>query len=112
MSWFANRRVRLEVVGKCVCDLRGEQTAEPLNWPSDVRLGSSSFVFREASKRHQVPDVFRQQNDTPHNFRAHAVSEWVDWFNHRRLLELIGNVPPAELETSYYHSMSQLPMAA
>ncbi len=38
--------------------------------------------------------------------------EWVDWFNHRRLLEPIGNVPPAELEASYYQSASQLPMAA
>jgi putative transposase len=42
----------------------------------------------------------------------YATLEWVDWFNHRRLLEPIGNVPPAELEASYYHSTSQLPMAA
>ena len=42
----------------------------------------------------------------------YATLEWVDWFNHRRLLEPIGNVPPAELEATYYHSMSQLPMAA
>jgi putative transposase len=25
-----------------------------------------------------------------------ATLEWVDWFNNRRLLEPIGNVPPAE----------------
>jgi transposase InsO family protein len=31
-----------------------------------------------------------------------ATLEWVDWFNHRRLLEPIGNIPPAELETMYY----------
>ncbi len=24
--------------------------------------------------------------------------EWVDWFNHQRLLEPIGNIPPAEAE--------------
>jgi len=42
----------------------------------------------------------------------YATLEWVDWFNHRRLLEPIGNVPPAELEASYYQSTSQLPMAA
>jgi transposase InsO family protein len=42
----------------------------------------------------------------------YATLEWVDWFNHRRLLEPIGNMPPAELEASYYHSTSQLPMAA
>ncbi|MEN7974121.1 MAG: IS3 family transposase, partial [Verrucomicrobiota bacterium] len=32
----------------------------------------------------------------------YATLEWVDWFNHRRLLEPIGNVPPAELEMTYY----------
>jgi transposase InsO family protein len=42
----------------------------------------------------------------------YATLEWVDWFNHRRLLEPIGNVPPAELEATYYHSTSRLPMAA
>lgn len=31
-----------------------------------------------------------------------ATLEWVDWFNHRRLLEPIGNVPPAEAEARYY----------
>jgi transposase InsO family protein len=42
----------------------------------------------------------------------YATLEWVDWFNNRRLLEPIGNVPPAELETSYHQSTGQLPMAA
>ena len=42
----------------------------------------------------------------------YATLEWVDWFNHRRLLEPIGNVPPAELEASYYRSTGQMPMAA
>jgi transposase InsO family protein len=31
-----------------------------------------------------------------------ATLEWVDWYNNRRLMEAIGNVPPAELETEYY----------
>jgi putative transposase len=30
-----------------------------------------------------------------------ATLEWVDWFNHRRLLEPIGYVPPAEYEARY-----------
>jgi transposase InsO family protein len=42
----------------------------------------------------------------------YATLEWVDWFNHRRLLEPIGNVPPAEFEVSYYQSTGQLPIAA
>ncbi len=31
-----------------------------------------------------------------------ATLEWVDWFNHRRLLEPIGNIPPAEFEAMYF----------
>ena len=34
-----------------------------------------------------------------------ATLEWVDWFNHRRLLEPIGNVPPAEKEFEYYQNI-------
>jgi transposase InsO family protein len=31
-----------------------------------------------------------------------ATLDWVDWFNHRRLLEPIGYVPPAEYEARYH----------
>ena len=31
-----------------------------------------------------------------------ATLEWVDWFNDRRLLEPIGNIPPVELEQLYH----------
>jgi putative transposase len=32
----------------------------------------------------------------------YATLEWVDWFNHRRLLEPIGDLPPAEFEAAYW----------
>jgi putative transposase len=32
----------------------------------------------------------------------YATLEWVDWFNHRRLLEPIGYVPPAEFEAAHH----------
>ena len=38
--------------------------------------------------------------------------EWVDWFNHRRLLEPIGNIPPAEAEALYYVAQKNLLLAA
>jgi len=41
-----------------------------------------------------------------------ATLEWVDWFNHRRLLEPIGNIPPAEAEQRYYAMLDDVPMAA
>ncbi|WP_167713197.1 IS3 family transposase [Sphingomonas trueperi] len=42
----------------------------------------------------------------------YATLEWVDWFNHRRLLEPIGNIPPAEAEEQYYAAADNLDMAA
>jgi transposase InsO family protein len=33
-----------------------------------------------------------------------ATLEWIDWFNNRRLLEPIGNLPPVEFEEIYYRS--------
>jgi putative transposase len=41
-----------------------------------------------------------------------ATLEWVDWFNNRRLLEPIGNIPPAEAEARYYAMLQQPNMAA
>jgi putative transposase len=41
-----------------------------------------------------------------------ATLEWVDWFNHRRLLEPIGNMPPAEAEARYYATLEEPAMAA
>jgi len=41
-----------------------------------------------------------------------ATLEWVDWFNHRRLLEPIGYVPPAEAEAHHYAAKGTLPLAA
>lgn len=41
-----------------------------------------------------------------------ATLEWVHWFNHHRLLEPIGNIPPAELENAYYQPIPESAMAA
>lgn len=41
-----------------------------------------------------------------------ATLEWVEWFNNRRLLEPIGNIPPAEAEERYYAMLDEQPMAA
>ncbi len=41
-----------------------------------------------------------------------ATLEWVDRFNHRRLLEPIGNIPPAEAEARFYARSAELAMVA
>jgi len=37
-----------------------------------------------------------------------ATLEYVDWFNHRRLYEACGDIPPAELEAAYYRQHAVL----
>ena len=36
-----------------------------------------------------------------------ATFEWVAWFNHHRLLEPIGYIPPAEAEANYWRQQGQ-----
>jgi putative transposase len=42
----------------------------------------------------------------------YATLEWVDWFNNKRLLQPIGNVPPSEAEKRYYAILDETPVAA
>ena len=41
-----------------------------------------------------------------------ATLTWVDGFNHRRLLEPMGYIPPAEAEAAYYRPLTESAMAA
>ncbi len=41
-----------------------------------------------------------------------ATLTWVDWFNNKRLLEPIGDMPPAEKESEYYQQLEESAMAA
>jgi transposase InsO family protein len=41
-----------------------------------------------------------------------ATLQWVDWFNRHRLLEPIGNIPPAEAEQLFYASIDTFSFAA
>ena len=58
-------------------------------------------------------EVIRQQGPWK-NIEAveFATLSWVDWFNNRRLLKPIGDVPPAEKEEAYYHQQEGSAIAA
>ena len=43
---------------------------------------------------------------------GYSTLERVDWFNHRRLLEPIGNIPPTEFEMAYYRQLEESAEAA
>ena len=53
-------------------------------------------------------EVIRKQGPW-HNIDAveYATMKWVDWFNNRRLLEPIGDIPPAEFEMLYWQGIDR-----
>ncbi|MBA4284869.1 MAG: IS3 family transposase [Xanthomonadaceae bacterium] len=58
-------------------------------------------------------EVIHRRTSWPrHDDVEWATLNWVDWFNHRRLLEPIGNIPPAEAEAAYYSQTHELAIAA
>ena len=40
-----------------------------------------------------------------------ATLAYIDWYNHRRLHGQIGDLPPAELEATYYRQLGQAAVA-
>ena len=63
------------------------------------------LLFRESLLHVQLPGRSLEAVE-------YATLEWVDWFNNRRLLEPIGDVPPAEFEQAYYQQQESVALAA
>ena len=75
------------------------------------RLGHAGA--RANQERQKRAEVLRRRGSWRHAEAVElATLEWVDWFNHRRPLEPIGNIRPAEAEARYYEHLNELPMAA
>lgn len=70
----------------CVGDSYDNALAETING-----LYKAEVIHRRSWKNREAVEL--------------ATLAWVDWFNHRRLLEPIGNIPPAEAEPLYYRPL-------
>ena len=82
--------------------------------PSVGRVGDSyDNALAESIIGLYKTEVIRQRGPWRHLEAVEfATLEWVHWFNHRRLLEGIGYVPPAELEDAYYQQSEEPAMVA
>ena len=61
-------------------------------------------LYKTELIHHQAPWRDRDQVE-------YATLEYVDWFNHRRLLEPIGHIPPAEKEAEYHQQQARVQLA-
>jgi hypothetical protein len=84
-----------------------------LVWSSGIEGGETSIQTDTTINGLYKAEVIHRRGPW-RSFEAveFATLEWVDWFNNRRLLEPIGNIPPAEAEERYYAMMEQPAMAA
>ena len=83
----------------------------------DPSVGSRGDAYDNALAESVIglykTEVIRCRGPWPHLEAVEfATLEWVDWFNHRRLLEPIGHVPPAEYEEEYYRTQDAPAMVA
>ena len=84
--------------------------------PGVATLGASGFSLRDArcGAICQVNTVSARPARAWRSFAAveFASLELVDGFNNHRLMELIGNIPPAEAEERYYALLDAHKLAA
>ena len=90
-----------------------ERLAEAGVEPSVGSVGDSYDALAETINGLYKAEVIHRRGPW-RSFEAveFATLEWVDWFNTRRLLAPIGNIPPAEAEAAYYAQLEALPIAA
>jgi transposase InsO family protein len=94
----------------------GDRLAEIGIEPSVGSVGDSyDNALAETINGLYKTEVIRHRNRGPWKTIddvEYATLEWVDWFNNRRLLEPIGNIPPVEYEMQYYEQIEESVMVA
>lgn len=58
-------------------------------------------------RQHKAEVIHRRATWRTRDEVEWATLNWVDWFNNRRLLEPIGDIPPAEAERNYYARLTE-----
>jgi transposase InsO family protein len=90
-----------------------ERLAEAGIEPSVGSVGDSydNALAETLNGLYKAEVIHRQSWKTPEAVEW-ATLAWVDWFNHRRLLEPLGYIPPAEAEADYYRKLTETARAA
>ncbi|TPG16470.1 IS3 family transposase [Sphingomonas koreensis] len=89
-----------------------ERLAEAGIEPSVGSVGDSYALAETINGLYKAEVIHRRGPWRSFEAVEYATHEWVDWFNHRRLLEPIGNIPPAEAEAQYHAAITAMDVAA
>jgi transposase InsO family protein len=101
-AWFTTR-----IADRNICPF-----ATPNDWPKQNRaIRRQCRATYDNAMAETINGLFKAEvihrRGPWRSFDAveYATLEWVDWFNSRRLLEPIGNIPPAEAEANFYAAL-------
>ena len=85
-----------------------ERRAEAGVEPSVGSVGDSydNALAETINGRYKAELIHRQSGKSLETVEW-ATLVWIDWFNHRRLLEPMGYLPPAEAEAAYYRRVTE-----
>ena len=81
----------------------------PSTWSNSLSRNGEIRSSEGDSYDNALAETINGSYNAPWNIRETvelATLEWVCWFNHHRLLEPIGHIPPAEAEMNYYRQLS------
>jgi len=97
-----------------VCIKYSERLAEAGIEPSVGSVGDSydNALAETINGLYKAEVIWRKGPWKSFEALEFATLEWVDWFNNRRLLQPIGDIPPAEAEANYYAALEEPAMAA
>jgi putative transposase len=70
-----------------------------------IKTGQSFLVKNGPKKQGKV--IHREGPWRSMEAVEYATLEWIDWFNNRRLLEPIGNIPSAEAASAYCSALEE-----
>lgn len=91
-----------------------ERLAQPASRPSVGGVGDSydNALAETINGLYKAEVIYRRGPWRSFEAVEFAPPTWVDWFNNRRLLEPIGNSPPAGAEERYCATLEEPAMAA
>ncbi len=102
-----------EVRQRAVRLVLNNEREHPSRWATTMsiasKIGCTGQTLNEWVKKAEV--IHRRGPWRSFEAVESATLEWVDWFNNRRLLEPIGNIPPTEAEARYYAMLEEQAMA-